>query len=42
MWEESKQNPRRLVEHIKKETKVFVEEHGYRYSTKGGYRKIIR
>jgi len=42
MWEESKQNPHMLIENIKKEAKEFVEEYGYRYSTKGRYRKIIR
>ncbi len=42
MWEESKQNPPRLIETIKNEAKEFVEEYGYRYSTKWRYRKIIR
>ena len=41
MWEENEQNPHRLIDNIKKEAKEFVEEHGYRYSTKGRYRKII-
>ena len=42
MWEESKQNPRLLIENIKKEAKEFLEEHGYRYETKGKYRKIVK
>lgn len=42
MWEDSKQNPRLLIENIKREAKEFIEEHGYRYNTKERYRKLAQ